>query len=233
LPFRFQHRAFTSAGGAGGQRDGRPVVGGLAFEAYRDDPDSPLPNAYSDGYSLRFPLLDGMSSIPLFGRLYEVSSIGTKEKGGADFRPVNTVGRVPKERTPEDVLRSVNSYVIPLDDRPEKRGTLHHHCGTLHKHFIYVQGTEKVVPDGAALRVHVGLLPITEDRLARREEEIVWTWLAEGDVFDIGGHKHRLLRIVPPQFEHGLLKRVGWFELDPKPPNNEAPSPSPAEEPGS
>lgn len=233
LPFRFQHRAFTSAGGAGGQRDGRHVIGGLAFRASRDDPDSPLPNAYSDGYSLRFPLLDSMSSVPLFGRLYRVSGIGTKDKGGADFRPVNSVLRVPEERTPEDVLRTVNSYVIPLDDRPEKFGTLHNHCGTLHNHFIYVQGTEKVDPGGTALRVHVGLLPITEDRLARREEDIVWTWLAEGDAFDIGGHKHRLLRIVPPQlFDDGILKRVGWFELDPKPLGAKDPPPSPAEAPG-
>lgn len=137
----------------------------------------------------------------------------------------NTLARLPEERTPEDVLRTVNSYVFPLDDGPTE-------CGTLHNHFIYVQGTEKLGRAGTALRVHVGLLPITEDRLARREEEIVWTWLAEGDVFDIGGHKHRLLRIVPPQFEHGILRRVGWFELDPKPLNDEDPSPSPAGEAG-
>ena len=231
-PLLRQHRAFSGAGGVGHQRDGRPVILGLTFRASRDDPDSPLPKAYSHGYSLAFPRLESISSVPLFGRLYEVSGIGTKEKGGADSRPVNFVLRVPKKRTPEDVLRTVNSYVIPLDDRPEKYGTLYSHCGTLHNHFIYVQGTEKLGLDGAALRVHVGLLPITEDRLARREEDIVWTWLAEGDVFDIGGHKHRLLRIVPPQFEHGLLKRVGWFELDPKPLDIEAPSPSPAEDPG-
>lgn len=224
-PMFRQHRAFAPAGGVGHQRDGRPVIGGLAFRAYRDDPDSPLPKAYSDGYSLRFPLLESISSVPLFGRLYDVVSIGKKDEGGADFRPVNVVRRVPEERTPEDVLQTVNSYVFPLHDGPAG-------CGTLHSHFIYVQGTDDAKPGRAALRVHVGLLSDIKLGKARRETEIRWTWLAEGDVLDVDGHKHRLLRIVPPQLsKHGLLRRVGWFELGPKPVGDEDPPPLPTEEP--